>query len=36
VHRLKVHIAAVHCKGRLWDSNLSLITEVRFTSNCYS
>ena len=30
---LEVHIIAVHCKGSLWDSDLNLVTKVRFTTN---
>ena len=33
---LEVHVAVVHCKGNLWDSELSSITEVRFTMNFFS
>ena len=29
----EVHIIEVHYKGSLWDSELSLVTEVRFTMN---
>ena len=30
---LEVHIIVIHYKGSLWDSELSLVTEVRFTMN---
>ena len=36
VHGLEVHIVAVHYKRSLWDLELSTVTEVRFTTNCYS
>ena len=33
VHGLEVHIATIHCKGSLWDLELSLVIEIRFTMN---
>ena len=30
MHGLKVHVAAIHYKGSLWDSELSSVTEVTF------
>ena len=33
---LEVHVATVNYKRDLWDSKLSLVTEVRFTVNCLS
>ena len=30
---LEVHSIVVHYKGSLWDSELSLVTKVRFTMN---
>ena len=30
---LEVHSIVVHYKGSLWDSELNLVTKVRFTMN---
>ena len=36
MHGLEIHVVAVHCKGSLWDLELSMVIEVRFITNCYS